>query len=835
MKKKSILLTCIVAIMALAMFVGCDNAPELPSFVVSGSIDQTGDFLTGQNFDPKKFSVTVTYDNGKIVPADETVSVYLTNGAAKVYGGEPVVADLGRNYDSQPVTVKGTVSVYNINRIEVAGGPESYVSVGGATPEVGKSSDYTVTAYYYDSDNVEKSMVLGSTEYDVEWGNYVDEKASALNPSVAGKLKVTVNVGGTVNSSVVTPVEFYEEITVAFQAAAVKDIAKLDSGNTKWTGTLPELNYNESEMPTPSFDDIELWVVYAEATSGTKLPVDPGVKLSFVEADSHEALASYDMTAVEKIQLEVAYEGVDPIYVDVTPAKVNLKVQPVYGYALTVGDKLESVDPEDFIVDLYTSYDSKFIERLNSEDVTFAYTDTSGRPLPKTQTVSATTDQIKVSASYIGAAGSTDVLDINEAPKKDVVEITGIKLNSKYVMPGKQYYDDLADVEADLSILESITVEVTPAGADKANDPVTITADKFGDAVKVAFSTNSSSFKSLEDSYKAGTNGYDLSEVDKLYLQVTYTNENGVSDSYLETTGNALNTAVATKLIVTTDYQYKSEVNGQPMLESPVTFTVMSANDYGVVNNSMAAAGDTGFKLMVAGKTVSSVEVGAEAQTVTVYATNTDGNNQTIIYNDEAVTIPAGQAYIAKTSASVAPSEDYDKLIDHLVSVDPDDYVLSGYTVTGSNTLKPEVKIVVPEGQVITSGSNSIRVEVSYTTKSGALATDVLTCNVTGTDWDAPANVALLFNDKPIENNQIVGGETKYTIDGNFKIATGSFESHDTTTATITSVKPSNLEAITDKSAKFIISAGQSYVFTISYTGENGPATATVTINGVNA
>ena len=622
-----------------------------------------------------------------------------------------------------------------------------------------------------------------------------------------------------------------------FQAAAVKDIALIDSGNTKWTGILPALNYNESEMPAPSFDDIELWVVYEGEVAGTKLEADPGVKLSFVEADSRVALASYDMTAVEGIELEVAYEGVDPIYVDVTPADVELKVQPVYGYALIVGDKLDSVDPENYIVDLYTSGDqSKFIERLNSEDVTFAYTDTSGNPLPKTQTVTAITDQIKVSASYIGANGSSDVLHVDAAPDKDVVEITGIKLNKEYVMPAKQFYNDLADAEADLSILDSITVVVTPADAEKANEPVTLTAAEFGDSVKVAFSTDGSTFKSLEDSYDAGTNGYDLSEVEKLYLQVTYTNENGVSDSYLDTTGADLINAVATKLIVTTKYVNESEVNGQPMLGSPVTFTVMSANDYGVVNNAMSA-GDAGYKLMVGGKTEPSITVGEKEQTVTVYATNTDGNKQTIIYNDEAITIPAGQAYIEKgASTSVKPADDYDKLIDHPVSVDPAKYVLTGYTAVGSETLKPEVKIVVPEGQVITSGNNSIRVEVTYTTKDGTVTTDVLPCSVTGIAWDAPKNVALLFNDKAIENNQIVGGETKYTIAGNFKIASGSFDIHgDATTATITSVKPSNLEAITDDSAQFIISAGQNYVFTISYTGENGPATTTVTINGVNA
>ena len=68
MKKRSILLTCIVAIMALAMFVGCDSAPvfpDMPQSVKSGYIIQDGDILSGQAFNASKFSVYVVYDNGK--------------------------------------------------------------------------------------------------------------------------------------------------------------------------------------------------------------------------------------------------------------------------------------------------------------------------------------------------------------------------------------------------------------------------------------------------------------------------------------------------------------------------------------------------------------------------------------------------------------------------------------------------------------------------------------------------------------------------------------------------------------------------------------------------
>ena len=117
MKKRSILLTCIVAVMALAMFVGCDNAPVLPSFVVGGTINQTGDFLEGQTFDPSKFTVTITYDNGRIVAADETVSVYLdkdTGETGKVNAGDTVKADLGKNYADSDICATAAVRVYSI-------------------------------------------------------------------------------------------------------------------------------------------------------------------------------------------------------------------------------------------------------------------------------------------------------------------------------------------------------------------------------------------------------------------------------------------------------------------------------------------------------------------------------------------------------------------------------------------------------------------------------------------------------------------------------------------------------------------------------------------------
>ena len=68
MKRKSILVSLIVAVLAAMTFVGCSDAvvfPPMPQSVKSGYIIQNGDFLTGQAFDSSKFTVMVVYDNGE--------------------------------------------------------------------------------------------------------------------------------------------------------------------------------------------------------------------------------------------------------------------------------------------------------------------------------------------------------------------------------------------------------------------------------------------------------------------------------------------------------------------------------------------------------------------------------------------------------------------------------------------------------------------------------------------------------------------------------------------------------------------------------------------------
>ena len=474
MKKKSILLTCIVAIMALAMFVGCDNAPTLPSFVVSGSIDQTGDFLTGQNFDPKKFSVTVTYDNGKIVPADATVSVYLEDGGQKVYGGEVVMADLGKNYESQPVTAKGTVSVYNINRIEVAGGPESYVSIGGAKPVVGNASDYTVTAYYYDSDNVEKSMILGSTEYSVYWDGYVgNNKPSASNPSATGKFGIDVKVGGNVNGTTVDPVTFIEEVPVTFQAADVDfEFTELESIEVK--GNITILGFADV---VPEFDDYTIMV--SDGTNSIPLESDPGIELSFL---TNEYKPITDISKQTTVIVKAEYEGLEPVYCSANITPVTLDVNYNSGEVkFYKGQALPELKNSDLTVTYSYNGQTRYLDPADAEFVfaTLAgevYTPIADGKIPATAT------EIYVVGTYRGISDSYGPINVTDYQAPDVTAIKDVTLATGFALV-KQIYEELPEASSAISsvtvVLDDETEEVIPA-AELGDDSVVFTSDEAG-------------------------------------------------------------------------------------------------------------------------------------------------------------------------------------------------------------------------------------------------------------------------------------------------------------------------------------------------------------------
>ena len=803
MKKKSILLTCIVAIMALAMFVGCDNAPTLPSFVVSGSIDQTGDFLTGQNFDPKKFSVTVTYDNGKIVPADETVSVYLENGGQKVYGGEVVMADLGKNYESQPVTAKGTVSVYNINRIEVAGGSESYVSVGGENPVIGKASDYTVTAYYYDSDNVEKSMLLGSTEYSVYWDGYVGIKPSASNPSATGKLGIDVNVGGSVNAGNVESVTFTEEVPVTFQAADVDfEFTELVSIAVKENVTI--LGFADV---VPEFDDYTIMV--SDGTNSVPLKSDPGIELSFL---TNEYKPITDISKQTTVIVKAEYEGLEPVYCSANITPVTLDVNYNSGEVkFYKGQALPELKNSDLTVTYSYNGQTRYLDPADAEFVfaTLAgevYTPIADGKIPATAT------EIYVVGTYRGISDSYGPINVTDYQAPDVTAIKDVTLATGFALV-KQIYEELPEASSAISsvtvVLDDETEEVIPA-AELGDDSVVFTSDEAGNTplTKDLTSATAAYVKVLIGS-SAKVVPVTLSDavVDELTVTLAYSNENAKApliDSTMTVTPKLTTTAGGT--LSTTDIMYIDTTTGYyATLTSPVTLDEEE--------HTYKAALWVGDELV----------------------------------ESAPFTIPSGVGYvdIAKneiaTEITVAKASTYLALIDAPLSGDPDDYTVSLKTTTDA---KGDAKVTItsiefPEGQKVQAENNKVWANISYVGQAG----ETVTGRVVVTAFEGKAYV----EDMTAANISFVDDEGKaittvapgsYTID-DFIVAETSYKAHgEDVTPTVTEIKNQNGYVIASSSqTSFSVENGTIMTLTVSYTndaGETVPVTATQTITCSN-
>ena len=158
MKKKSILLTCIVAIMALAMFVGCDNAPNVPAFPTGGFISQKVDLLEGQVIPANAFDVIAVYTNGQKTISNVTVTE-TTEGKinGKADNGEALQYSIGFDYQENPVVAKGQLVAYPVDYITAV--LNEGVAIDENTTEL-KSTDVTVTAYYINGEgkSVEKLL-----------------------------------------------------------------------------------------------------------------------------------------------------------------------------------------------------------------------------------------------------------------------------------------------------------------------------------------------------------------------------------------------------------------------------------------------------------------------------------------------------------------------------------------------------------------------------------------------------------------------------------------------------------------------------------------------------
>ena len=146
MKRRSILISCVALIMALAVFVGCDNGPVYPHIAQSATLEQTATLLEGQVIPADAFKLTVSYLDGttetrNVLPTEVTDR----NGTAD--NGEKVEYLVG--YDGRGIAIKPSAQIvaYPVDHITAV--LNDGVVIKENTHGL-KKTDVTVTAYFYD-------------------------------------------------------------------------------------------------------------------------------------------------------------------------------------------------------------------------------------------------------------------------------------------------------------------------------------------------------------------------------------------------------------------------------------------------------------------------------------------------------------------------------------------------------------------------------------------------------------------------------------------------------------------------------------------------------------
>ena len=712
MKKTSILLT--IGLVLLALIAGCSNEVVYPQFPTGGFVRQTGDFLTGQSFDSSKFEVVATYlGGGQKVIKGAAVKYIDDTTVIGMDSKDTVEAIVGYDYYGEEVKGTGTVTTYSISRLEVTG-PETWTF--DSSDKTIPASAFTVKAYYLDGKNSEKSMVLRPDEIDTIT---YDVAVNAEYLSAATTVDITSNVGGTVSCTY--------PITIVYETTApATPIASIDS-TSEWTGTKTLLALNYEEMPVPTFDDIDLKVNYVVGDSAQDLDVDPGVVLSWVESGIHTPLTSTNMTdESNKIQLEIAYEGAESAYIDVTPTKALLQLTKTpEKITLVPGTDYGDVDTTGFVVDLYADLNSnntvdsdEFVTRLSNEDVVFTFVnknDDTGTAYEATDEVKAT-DAVFVKAVYLdGAVAYADVCVMGDAAPVES-KINNIVVASDFVEPAAQQYDEA--LVPSLSAIASFDV------LDQKDTKIkTITTADFNGRVELSYVDASD--KDLTTSFPAG----------KAKIKVSYTPEGSKTAIVGYTEAFTLATAYADALAIEAEYDEG--------VGTPVTFTVVTRNDNGIV-----ATLTTGYTILDAeGNDVEAdaVTVKGEAQQFSAFAW-VDSADGKILVESNVVTVEPGIGYVEMTDASkftFALKSDAKAYIGEKLNGITADYfevVADGEGTLEDAFVEHDAKIeitnvIASSKQLIKAADNKVTVEYQYVDKTGAVVPGSKEVEFDGSDW----------------------------------------------------------------------------------------------------
>ena len=742
MKRKSILLTCIVAIMALAMFVGCDNAPTLPSFVVGGTINQTGDFLEGQAFDPSKFTVTITYDNGRIVAADETVSVYLDtdeNNDGKVNFGDTVKADLGKNFADSDICATAAVKVYIIKSLAVTG-PESY----DGKPEPGEKtatidipeSDLTVTATYLDSTNAEKTMILAPGEYVVEAATV--EELTEDNPSVEAKAKVNALIG---NFNDIVPVSTYFNFTATWDGESTKlpedaVVSKIDVefAENVTAYSLAKLDYGTA---LPAVDDSKLKVT--AFVGDEEYTVDSSdVTFTWVDGDGYAFNSNNLLTDKESsVGILAEFAGVSYVFTsdNLTLENVTVSVEKAGTYKdpeLVAGAALP--DLASMLKAYYTVGEEGEAIRIAPDDeaLTWVYASktvaggsVSGSTPIKDAKLPAVGTYVIVYPVYKGQAADAGISLGAVKKAVAVTDIIGVELSDDFAAPAAQYYDE-APV-APLSAIASITVQYD----DEKSTTEKIENADFNGRVAVKYVNNVTGAILDKDFYST-----------MAAIRVEFTPEGSETPIISYSDAFKLPAAYADRIVLNAEYDKG--------VGSMVKFTAEARN----ANGRVYPAGyeDSNLDIVVLdveGNDVTDEDIKVTAEDQQFSATGWIETSAGVkeLLESEMITVEGGVGYVTvnEDNLTFKLADGFYALIGkRLDTLVPENFVPASAEVPSEDKAAGFVEhgasieitdVVATRALIVAGDNNEVVIEYQYVNEKGDTVESSKTVTVFGTDW----------------------------------------------------------------------------------------------------
>ena len=718
MRKRSILLSCIAALMVIVMFVGCDNGPVWPiTSVKSGYINQIGDFLDGQAFDGSKFEIYVTYDNSS-TPVLTTGTVYLESNDGTVDSGDYVRALAGTDVYGDEVYARGAATTYDVTTIDVTLRDAAKVY---AVDDSGKiaipASDLQVVAHYLKKGQ-DKTMELNSTEFSLpdtmtpvfEDGATETTYTVTVTTEVGGKVTGTVNVKATTEPVVDPVVELVDIVSVEAKSAL----------------SIPKLNY--AEVPAPSWDDVSsikgILTTTAEENkaTGEEIPAEllSGIRLFYIDGTTGLEVTNPNFVAAGTSSLKIAaeYNGIvkvdDTNTVSVPKTTVTVRSASIFdNSAFIVGSALPALS--DYTDDLtvtvkYGDAGSEKYQLADMSEVEFAYYYTyDSKFVPYTGTT--VPDTLYINATYRGVTGSAYVDALNVKPitaggtTYDYSSLTA-ELAASFEAPAKQYYDDITDVTDALSardLVLTLTVDGKNVPVDSKNLKVYYSSAELGSSDK--FTPGEFTDNNTEDEY-----GNDaLVSATTIYAIAEYTVINDASNG----TSTVYYASAPVTLVDPNPEELELIVNSSSennVIDTEVTVSLATRNELGYVDTEIAED----YTIIAAdGTTVEDLTVPEKDTKYEVRYTGIDSITLT-----GELELKAGVKAVTIGDVSIRLKSNYKQLIDEKLDTN-----VSHYEAVIADEVTEDVKIISVDesaSTVVKGSTYDVTFMVEYVNSTGA-------------------------------------------------------------------------------------------------------------------